>query len=420
MQRPHRVVIVGGGFGGLEAALHLRRAPVEVTLVDRRNHHLFQPLLYQVATGGLSPADIATPLRAILSRQANATVLQADVVDLDPEARELRLDDGARLAYDTAILATGATHHYFGRDDLAARAPGLKTIEDATGMRARILEAFERAERDPGNREALLTFAIVGAGPTGVELAGAIGELARNTLRKDFRRIDPTKARVLLLEGGPAILPSFPGELRAAATRSLERLGVEVETNTKLTAVEDLAIVVETASGTDRIPAATVLWAAGVRASSISEALRDRAGATLDRLGRVEVGADASIPGHPEILVIGDLAHVAGADGEPLPGIAPVAMQMGRYAARLVRDRIAGRETPPFRYRDRGMLAVIGRAAAVANFGRLRFSGYLAWLLWLFVHLLYIVEYQNRVLIAIQWGWSFVTRKRSARLITDR
>ena len=375
MTRPHRVVIVGGGFGGLEAALHLRRAPVEVTLVDRRNHHLFQPLLYQVATGGLSPADIATPLRAILARQRNATVLQADVVGLDPEARELHLDRGGRLPYDTVVIATGATHHYFGQDELERRAPGLKTIEDATGMRARILDAFERAERDAGHRDARLTFAIVGAGPTGVELAGAIGELARNTLRNDFRRIDPTKARVLLLEGGPAILPSFPEELRAAATRSLERLGVEVRTGTKLTAVEDLEIVVETAAGTERIPAATVLWAAGVRASPIATTLRDRAGAELDRAHRVKIAPDSSIPGRPEILVIGDLAHVAGPDGEPLPGVAPVAMQMGRYVARLVRNRLEGRETPPFRYRDRGMLAVIGRAAAVASFGRLRFSG---------------------------------------------
>lgn len=416
----HRVVIVGGGFGGLEAALHLRRAPVEVTLVDRRNHHVFQPLLYQVATGGLSPADIATPLRAILSRQKNATVLQGDVVGLDPDARELTFLDGARLPYDTLIVATGATHHYFGRDDLEQRAPGLKTIEDATSMRARILDAFERAERDPDRRASLLTFAIVGAGPTGVELAGAIGELARNTLKGDFRRIDPTTARVLLLEGGASVLPSFPPDLRTAAVGSLERLGVEVRVNTKLVDAVDDEIVVETDGERHSIPAATVLWAAGVRASPLSAILRDRAGAELDPSGRVKIAADTSIPGRPDILVIGDLAHTPGPDGRPLPGIAPLAMQMGRYAARLVRDRLANRPTPPFRYRDRGTLAVIGRASAVAHLGRFRFSGYFAWLLWLFIHLLYIVEYQNRVLIAIQWGWSFLTRKRSARLITDR
>ena len=420
-RRPHRVVIVGGGFAGLEAALHLGNAAVDLTLVDRRNHHLFQPLLYQVATGGLSPADIATPLRAILSRQANATVLHADVVGLDPERRTIEFRDGTEQAYDTLVVATGATHHYFGRDDLAARAPGLKTIEDATAIRSRILDAFERAESEsePAKRAALLTFAIVGAGPTGVELAGAIGELARNTLRNDFRRIDPTSARVLLLEGGDAVLPSFPPELREAAVAALRRLQIEVRSGTRLVGIEDDTIVVETATGQERIRAATVLWAAGVRASALGALLRERAGAELDHAGRVRIAPDTAIPGRPEILVLGDLAHVAGPDGEPLPGIAPVAMQMGRYAARRIADRLANRPTAPFRYRDKGTLAVIGRAAAVAHLGRFRFSGYFAWLLWLFIHLLYIVEYQNRVLIAIQWGWSFLTRKRSARLITD-
>jgi len=416
----HRVVIVGGGFAGLEVARALPRGGFVATVVDRRNFHLFQPLLYQVATGGLSPADIATPLRAVLARRPNVTVLRGEVVDVDPATRAVVLADGARLAYDTLVVATGTTHDYFGRDDLARRAPGLKTLEDATAIRSRILDAFEHAERDddPESRRDRLTFVVVGGGPTGVELAGAIGELARATLRDNFRRFDPASARVVLVEAGEDVLPSFPPGLRRAARRSLESLGIEVRTGTRLVAADRSGVTVASGSAETRIPCSVVLWAAGVRASALGGVLRDRVGAELDRAGRVIVNPDATVPGHPDIFVLGDLARLEDSAGRPLPGIAPVAMQMGRYAARAIVERADGRSPAPFRYRDKGSLAVIGRAAAVAWFGRVRVTGYPAWLLWLFVHLLYLVEFENRLLVLVQWGWNYLTRNRSARLIT--
>jgi NADH dehydrogenase len=414
-----RVVIVGGGFGGLNAAKALLRAPVEVTLVDRRNFHLFQPLLYQVATGGLTPADIAAPLRAMFGREKNVRVLRAEVSDLDLERRELALDGGDFLTYDYLVLATGATHHYFGHDDWAQSAPGLKTIEDATAIRARILDSFERAERerDEAKRMALLTFVIVGGGPTGVELAGAIGELARETLAFDFRAIDPRRSRILLLEAADRLLLSYPKELSARAAKSLADLGVTVWTNVKVTNIEPGRVALDRGGEADTLEAETVLWAAGVKASPLGEKLSARSQARVDRAGRILVEPDLSLPDHPEVFAVGDLASLH-QDGEPLPGVAPVAIQQGRYVARAIESRIASKPSPPFSYQDRGSLAVIGRARAVALVWGRRFSGYPAWLLWLFVHLLYLVEFENRVIVAIQWGWSYLTRNRRARIIT--
>jgi NADH dehydrogenase len=415
----HRVAIVGGGFGGLYAARALAGAPVRVTLVDRRNFHLFQPLLYQVATGGLSPADITAPLRSVLKRQANAHVVLGHVVDLDPEQRRLILDDG-ELPYDTLIVETGVHDDYFGNDGWEALAPGLKTVEDATRIRGRILGSFEAAERsdDPAERERLMTFVIVGGGPTGVELAGAIGELARFTLRRDFRRIDPSGARVLLVEGAERILPTYRPRMSAAAVRSLKRLGVRVEAGTRVSGIESSGVTLERDGASRSVGAATVLWAAGVRASPMGRVLAERAGAELDRAGRVKIAHDCTIPDRPEILVIGDLALCI-QDGAPLPGIAPVAMQQGRYVSRRIRARLDGRTIGPFRYRNRGNLAVIGRAAAVADLGWLRITGYTAWLLWLFIHIMYLVEFGNRLSVFMHWAYSYFTRKRGARLITE-
>jgi NADH dehydrogenase len=419
-QHRHRVVIVGGGFGGLFTARALAHAPADVTLVDRRNFHLFQPLLYQVATGGLSPADIASPLRAVLRRQRNATVLLGQVTDLDPGARRLRFDAGG-LDYDTLVLAAGARHHYFGHPEWEPLAPGLKTIEDATEIRRRILLAFESAERedDPARRAAWLTFVIVGGGPTGVELAGALGEIANHTLRREFRRIDPRQARILLVEGAERILPPYAPRLSGRAEASLRRLGVQVLDATHVTEIRPDAVVVERAGASERIPTRVVLWAAGVQASPLGRLLHERTGAPLDRAGRVVVEPDLSLPGHPEIFVLGDLASFAHQTGAPLPGVAPVAMQQGRYVARLVLRRLRGQAPPgAFRYRDPGSLATIGRGAAVAQFGRLQLSGYPAWLAWLFVHLLNLVEFENRLLVLVQWAWSYWTWNRAARLIT--
>ncbi len=419
MQSLPHVVIVGGGFAGLYTAKALVRAPVRVTVVDRRNFHLFQPLLYQVATGGLSPADIASPLRSILKRQRNTRVLLAEATGVDAARRRLMLRDG-ELAYDTLIVATGARHHYFGHSEWEELAPGLKTIEDATEIRQRVLTAFEAAEReeDPARRASWLTFVVVGAGPTGVELAGALGEIANHTLRHDFRAIRPADARILLVEAAAQVLPAYVPQLAAKAARSLERLGVTVHTSTTVAEVSAEHVVLQRAEGAERIPTRTVLWAAGVQASPLGQTLHDATGVELDRAGRVVVEPDLSIPGHPEILVLGDLASFPHQGGRPLPGVAPVAMAQGRYAARLVAARLAGRTLPPFRYRDKGMLATIGRSHAVADLGPLRFSGTAAWLAWLFIHLLYLVEFENRLLVLIQWAWSYVTRNRGARLIT--
>ncbi len=415
----HRVVIIGGGFGGLYAAQALKRVPVSVTLVDRRNFHLFQPLLYQVATGGLSPADICAPLRSVLRRQQHTTVVLAEVTDIELRKRRVLLRDG-ELEFDTLIVAAGARHHYFGNDHWAEWAPGLKTVEDATAMRSRILRAFESAERarDPADREALTTFVIVGGGPTGVELAGAVAELARHTLKNDFRNVHPPDAKILLVESFERILPGYPPRLSAAAQRTLERLGVQVETSTLVSDIDGERTTLKSGDSSRSVRAATVLWAAGVQTSPLAGVLAECAGAELDRAGRVRVAPDCSLPGHPEILVIGDMCRFTQQDGALLPGVAPVAMQQGSYVARLIHDRLRGRSTAPFRYRNRGNLAVIGRAAAVADLGWLQLTGYPAWLLWLFVHIMYLVEFGNRLLVFVHWAYSFVTRRRGARLIT--
>ncbi|MBW3600715.1 MAG: NAD(P)/FAD-dependent oxidoreductase [Planctomycetes bacterium] len=415
----HRVVVIGGGFGGLRAARALRRAPVEVTLVDRRNFHLFQPLLYQVATGGLSPANIAAPLRSVLKRQKNVHVILGEATGFDVDGRRVLLADD-ELRYDSLIVATGVRHHYFGRDDWEAAAPGLKSVEEATEIRRRILLAFEAAERatDDDELRRLLTFVVVGAGPTGVELAGTLGELAHHTLRRDFRRIDTRQARVLLVEGVDRVLPPYPPDLSAKALKHLERLGVTVRTGARVVDIRPDAVEIAVGETTEMIPTRTVFWAAGVKASPLGRLLAEAAGASLDRAGRVIVEPDCSLPGHPAIYVVGDLAHFAHDGGEPLPGVAPVAIQQGDYVARRIGDRLHGAETPPFRYRDYGRMATIGRTAAVAEIGRWKMSGRLAWIAWLFVHLMYIVGFQNRVLVLLQWAGNYLTRNRSARLIT--
>jgi len=418
METKHRVLILGGGFGGLYAAKALKRVPVQVTLLDRRNFHLFQPLMYQVATGSLSPAEIASPLRAVLRRQANTQVLLGDAVDLDAERRRVILLDG-EIEYDSLIVATGSGDYYFGHDEWKQSAPGLKTIEEATALRHKILFAFEAAERepDPEKRRQWLTFVLVGAGTTGVEVSGALGEIAHDTLRHDFRSIDLQETVILLLESGPRVLPTYPPDLSAKAEASLIRLGVTPRTNVLVTGVDSAGVDVKTSAGIERINARTVIWSAGVRASPFGEVLERRAAARLDRGGRVFVNPDLSLPGHPEIFVIGDLAHLE-QDGKLVPGVAQVAMQGGGYAAKLIQRRLRGETLPPFRYFDKGSLAVIGRAAAVADIRGLHISGLLAWFTWLFVHLMYLVEFSNRVLVFIQWGFLYLTYSRGARLIT--
>ena len=417
----HRVVIIGGGFGGLYAAKALRHADVELTLIDRRNFHLFQPLLYQVATGELSPADVAFPLRAVLSSQKNARVLLGEANDVDPQARQVILTNGQTIAYDTLIVSTGAKNHYFGSDHWADVAPGLKSLEDATRMRHRILYAFEAAEKepDPDKRRAWLTFVVVGAGPTGVELAGALGEIANDTLKGDFRAIRPEEARILLLDGAPRVLMPFDPSLSSKAENSLIALSVRSMLNVKVVDVDTRGVTVDTERGRQHIEARTVLWAAGVAAAAFTKAIAERTGTELDRGGRVKVDHSCNVPGHPEIFVIGDAASFTGDDGKPLPGVAPTAMQQGNYAATAIRKRLSGGVPPPFRYRDKGSLAVIGRARAVAQFGeKFRFSGLVAWLLWLFVHLMYLVTFQNRLIVFIRWGFNYTTYNRGARLIT--
>ncbi len=415
----HHVVIIGGGFGGLYAAKALGRAPVRITLVDKRNFHLFQPLLYQVATGGLSPGDICSPLRAVLNKQKNTTVLKAEATDILPDQRKVVLDEG-ELEYDTLIIATGLSNFYFGHDEWAKSAPGLKSLEDALEIRRRVLMAFEQAEResDPAKQRACLTFVIVGGGPTGVELAGALAELAHRTLKDDFRNIDPSQTRILLLEGTDRILPVYHPSLSAKAAESLKRLDVEVRTNTLLTEIENGIVTLRTGDETEQISTCAVLWAAGMRANPLGQTLADHTGAELDRMGRVIVDPDLSVPGHPEIFVIGDLAHCI-QDGTPLPGVAPVAMQQGRYVAKVVKKRLEGSNPPLFRYNDKGSLAVIGRNAAVAQVRGFRFSGLVAWLLWVFIHIAYLIEFDNRLLVLFQWAWNYVTRRRGARLITE-
>jgi NADH dehydrogenase len=420
MEKPRGVVIIGGGFGGLYTARHLGRVGVNVTLLDRRNFHLFQPLLYQVATGGLSPANIAAPLRALLKRQKNTRVLLADVVDIDVPNRKVVLEDGT-VPYDTLVVATGARHHYFGHPEWEPLAPGLKTVEDATDIRRRILVAFENAERetDPAEREAWLTFVVVGGGPTGVEMAGAIGELSHHTLRRNFRNINPASARILLVEGLDRVLNTYPPSLSGRAEASLRRLGVTVRTGVVVTDVQPDAVTLRTAAGQERVRSHTVIWAAGVQASPLGKRLAEQTGAGLDRAGRIAVQADLTLPGHPEIFVIGDLSRKAAVEGPTWPGVAPLAMQQGRYVAHLIGRRLRGRTMPPFQYRDLGSLATIGAGAAVADFGWARLSGFLAWQAWLFVHLINLVQFENRLMVLTQWAWNYVTRNRSARLITE-
>ncbi len=379
---------------------------------------MFQPLLYQVATGGLSPADVTSALRWTLRRQRNTRCWLGEVVDFDLADRRVRLTDG-ELEYDILVVAPGARHHYFGHDEWERHAPGLKTIEDATEIRSRVLHAFEKAERQPAaaERNGWLTFAVVGGGPTGVELAGAIAELARHSMVRDFRAIDTRRARIFLIEATDRPLPGYPPGLSQSARRSLERLGVTVRVGARVTGIEPDAITVQRDDGRERIPARTVLWAAGIQASPLGQRLADTSGAEVDRLGRVVVEPDLTLPGHPEVFVIGDLARFAHQTGEPLPGIAPVAMQQGRHVANTIRRRLTGRPVRAFRYFNKGELATIGRAAAVANFGQVRFSGFPAWLLWLFVHLMYLVEFENRVLVFFQWAWNYLTWNRGARLI---
>ncbi|MBZ0299788.1 MAG: NAD(P)/FAD-dependent oxidoreductase [Anaerolineae bacterium] len=416
-----QVVIIGGGFGGLYAASRLKDAPVDVTLIDRRNHHLFQPLLYQVATGALSPADIATPLRGLLKHQRNARVMMGEVVDFDTDNRQVILRDGT-VRYDTLIVASGSGKNYFGNDQWSKWAPGLKTVEDATEIRRRILGAFEAAEResDPEAVRAWLTFVIIGGGPTGVEMAGALAEVAYETLRHDFRSINPADARIILVQSGDQILPMYHEDLSNRATAMLQRLGVEVRTGGRVTDVNAHGVTLSSGDQQDFIAARTVVWTAGVRASSLGKALAECTGAALDRGGRVVVEPDLSVPGHPEIFVIGDLAHAAHQTGEPLPGVAQVAIQQGRYVGNVIRARLRGANIRPFAYQDRGNMAIIGRGAAIAEIGKLRLSGRLAWPAWLAIHLMYQADVENRILVFIQWLWNYLTRSRSAMLITDR
>jgi NADH dehydrogenase len=421
MADAHKVVIIGGGFGGLTAALALKKAPVQVTLVDRCNYHLFQPLLYQVATGSLSPANVAGPLRQVLRKQKNTQVLLGEAVHIDAANRRVILSDGA-LDYDTLIVATGATHSYFGHDDWEQFAPGLKNLDDATAMRGRILLAFEAAERerDPEKLRAWMTFVIVGAGPTGAELAGALGEIAHDTLRHDFRAIDPTQTHIILVEGADRALPSYPPKLSEAARKMLVRLGVTVRTGAMVTDIRADGVTIRCGDHDEIIPTRTVLWAAGVLASPLGVILSRESGAKLDRANRVIVEPDMSIAGHPEIFVIGDLSNCSHQTGQPLPGVAQPAIQQGDYVAKLIRARLRGQKLSPFHYFDKGNLATIGRGAAVADLNWLRLSGWPAWLIWVFVHLLYIIQFQNRLLVMLQWAWLYLSFNRSARLITGK
>ena len=414
MSDVRRIVIVGGGFGGLNAARGLGDVRgAKVTLLDRSNHHLFQPLLYQVAMAGLSPAEIAAPIRSLLSRFGNLRVLREEVLSVDLAARRITTASGS-CDYDVLVLACGAQHAYFGHEDWEEHAPGLKTLEQATEIRRRVLTAFEDAEKepDPERKHALLSFVIVGGGPTGVELAGAIGEMSRFTLARDFREIDPKLARVILVEAGPRILPSFSEPLASRAVRDLEQLGVQVLTQSAVTRIDGGGVEL----GSERIRSATVLWAAGVLPSRLGRTL----GVPLDPQGRVLVEPDLSVPGHPEVFVIGDQARVLGPDGAPLPGVAPVAMQQGRFVARTIAGDLAGRPRKPFIYADKGQMATIGRSRAVVEIGRLRFTGMLAWLLWIVVHIYYLTGFENRLLVVIQWAWSYLSFRRGARLIVGK
>jgi NADH dehydrogenase len=421
VEKTHRVVILGGGFGGLAAAQALRRAPVQVTLLDRRNFHLFQPLLYQVATGSLSPGEIAAPLRSVLRRHKNTEVLLGEAADIDPQKNLLTLRDGAQFEYDSLIVATGSQTSYYGNDSWGEAAPSLKTIEEAINIRQKILLAFECAERatTEDQARAWLTFVIVGAGATGLELAGALAEIANETLKHDFRRINPSEAQILLVEGGSRVLTAFPEDLSEKAERLVTRLGVKVMKGVKVTGVDAQGVTIEHGTTTEKLRAKTVLWAGGVTANEFGRALAARTAAQTDRSGRIQVTPQLTVPNFPNIYVVGDLALANGKDDKPLPGVAQVAMQGGAYAAKVIRARVGKKpEPPPFQYFNKGDLAVIGRAAAVANIFGKHLSGLPAWLVWLFIHLMYIVEFQSRVLVFVQWGFQYLTFSRGARLIT--
>jgi NADH dehydrogenase len=421
MAQEHRVVILGGGFAGLNAAQKLKRAPVQVTLLDRRNFHLFQPLLYQVATGSLSPGEISAPLRGVLSKQKNALVLLGEAADIDPTEKRVHLRDGATLDYDSLIVATGSKTSYYGKDQWRESAPSLKTIEEATVIRHKILYAFEWAERSATEEEARewLTFVIVGAGATGLELAGALAEIANETLKNDFRRINPKDARIILMEGGDRVLAAYPPDLSEKAEKLVKRLGVEVMKGVMATDIDDSGVTYKRGDVIEKLKAKTVLWAGGVVTTTFGKKIAERTRAETDRSGRIKVRGDLTIPNYPDIFVVGDLAAVAGKDGKPLPGVAQVAIQAGTYVAKTIAARLEGKkDIRPFHYFDKGDMAVIGRAAAVANVFGMHFWGLPAWLIWLFIHLMYIVEFQNRVLVFIQWGFEYLTFNRGARLIT--
>ena len=417
----HRVVILGGGFGGLNAAQKLKHAPVDVTLIDRRNFHLFQPLLYQVATGSLSPGEIAAPLRSVLSKHKNTEVLLGEAADIDPEGKRIFLRDGGSISYDSLIVATGSRTSYYGNDGWREWAPSLKSVEEATSIRHKILYAFESAERasSEADARAWLTFVIVGAGATGLELAGALAEIANETLKNDFRHINPREARIILMEGGPRVLGTFPEDLSAKAEKLLSRLSVEVNKNVMVTEIDAKGVTYKSGAESKRLPARTVLWAGGVTTNEFGRKLGERLHAETDRNGRIKVGPDLTVPGYPDIFIVGDLALSLDENGNPLPGVAQVAIQGGAYAAETILARLKGKkDIKPFHYFNKGDLAVIGRAAAVANIFGLHLSGLPAWIVWLFVHLMYIVEFQSRVLVFIQWGFQYVTFSRGARLIT--
>jgi len=418
---PHRVVILGGGFGGLLAAQKLKRAPVQVKLFDRRNFHLFQPLMYQVATGSLSPGEIAAPLRSVLRKQKNTEVLLGEAADIDPDQNRIWLKDGAEFEYDSLIVATGSQTSYYGNDCWRSVAPSLKSVEEATAIRHKILLAFERAERatTPEDVRPWLTFVIVGAGATGLELAGALAEIANETLKHDFRNINPSEARILLVEGGPRILPAFPEDLSAKAEKLVCKLGVEILKGVKVTRIDEDGVTLERPTGSEPLRAKTVLWAGGITSNEFGRKLAERVHAETDRIGRIPVTPQLTLPNYPNIYIVGDLALATGENGKPLPGVAQVAMQGGAYAAGVIRARVEKKPEPrPFRYFDKGDMAVIGRAAAVANIFGFHLSGLPAWLVWLFVHLMYIVEFQSRVLVFVQWGFEYLTFSRGARLIT--
>jgi NADH:quinone reductase (non-electrogenic) len=420
MTERHRVLILGGGFGGLSAAQKLKRAPVDVTLIDRRNFHLFQPLLYQVATGSLSPGQIAAPLRGVLSKQKNTEVLLGEAADIDPDAKRVTLRDGGAFSYDSLIVATGSQTSYYGNDSWREWAPSLKSVEEATAIRHKILYAFERAERasTPEESCAWLTFVIVGAGATGMELAGALAEIANETLKHDFRRINPQSARIILMEGGPRVLNAYPEDLSGKGQKLVERLGVTVVKNVMVTNIDGTGVAYKRGDELEHLPAKTVLWAGGVTTNEFGAQLARRTKAETDRSGRIMVNPDLSVPNYPDIFIIGDLAHALAGDN-PLPGVAQVAMQGGAYVAKVLRARLAGKNAPPaFHYFNKGDMAVIGRASAIANIFGLHVSGLLAWLIWLFIHLIYIVEFQSRVQVFIQWGFEYLTFSRGARLIT--